>query len=87
MTFSDMSCLATLQTSALRCSSLTVLTGPSGSPGRGSGRLPMYCKDLRISNEGKTTVGIVGMLLWSSVLLLWRVASMANVTSAGRLGT
>ena len=86
MMFSNMSCLATLQTSALQCSLLTVLTVPCGSPGRGSGRLPMYRKDHRISNEGRTIVGIVGMLPWSLVLLLQRVASIASVISAGRLG-
>ena len=87
MMCNGMSCLVTHRMSALRCSSLTVLTVPCGSLGRGSSRLPMYRKDRRISNEGKTTVGIVGMLLWSLVLLLRRVVSMANVTSAGRLGT
>ena len=75
--------------SALQCSLLTVLTVltvPCGSPGRGSGRLPMYRKDRRISNGGKTTVEVVGMLPWSLVLLLQRVASVASVISVGRLG-
>ena len=87
MMCSDMSCLATLRTSALRCSSLTVLTVPCGFRGRGSVRLLMYHNDRSISNGGKTTVGIVGMLPWSLVLLLRRVASVASVISAGRLGT
>ena len=82
-----MSCLAANQTSALRCSLLTVLTVPCGFQGRGSGRLLMYRKDHSISNGGKTTVGIVGMLPWSLVLLLQRVASVASVISAERLGT
>ena len=86
MTFSDMSCLATLQMSALQCSSLTVLTVPCGSPGRGSGRLPMYHKDRRISSKGRIIVETVGMLPWSLVLLLRRVASVASVISVGRLG-
>ena len=86
MTFSNMSCLATLQTSALQCSSLTVLTVPCGFPGRGNVRLPMYHNGHRISNGGRTIVGIVGMLPWSLVLLLRRVASVASVISVGRLG-
>ena len=87
MMCNDMSCLATHQTSALRCNSLTVLTVPCGSLGRGNVCLPMYHNGHRISNGGRTIVGIVGMLPWSLVLLLQRAASMANVTSAGRLGT
>ena len=47
----------------------------------------MYLSGLSISNGGKTIVEIVGMLPWSLVLLLRRVASVANVISAGRLGT
>ena len=86
MMFCNMSCLATLQTSALQCSSLTVLTVPGGSLGRGNVRLPMYRNGRRISNGGNTIVGIVGMLPWSLVLLLRRVASVASVISAGRLG-
>ena len=82
----DMSCLATHQTSALRCSSLTVLTVPCGFRGRGSVHLLMYPSGRNISNEGTIKVKIVGTLLWSLVLLLRRVASMASVISAGRLG-
>ena len=48
----------------------------------------MYLSGHSISNGGNSIVGIVGMLLRSSVLLLLqRVVSVANVTSAGRLGT
>ena len=47
----------------------------------------MYLSGLSISNRGNSMVEIVGTLLWSLVLLLRRAASMANVTSAGRLGT
>ena len=83
----DMSCLATCQTSALQCNSLTVLTVPCGSTGRGNGLLLMYLSGLSISNGGNSIVEIVGTLLWSLVLLLRRAASVANVTSAGRLGT
>ena len=84
---SDMSCLATLQMSALRCSLLTVLTVPCGFRGCGSVHLLMYLSGLSISNGGNSIVEIVGTLLWSLVLLLRRAASVANVTSAGRLGT
>ena len=47
----------------------------------------MYPNGLSISNGGNSTVEIMGTLLWSLVLLLRRMASVANVTSAGRLGT
>ena len=47
----------------------------------------MYLSGLSISNGGNSIVEIVGTLLWSLVLLLRRAASVANVTSAGRLGT
>ena len=86
MIFSDMSCLATLRASKLRCSLLTVLIVLCGSPGRGNVQLPMYHNGHRISNGGSTIVRIVGMLPWSLVLLLRRVASVASVISAGRLG-
>ena len=82
-----MSCLAIRPTSALRCSLLTVLTVQCGFRGRGSVHLLMYLSGRSISNEGNSIVEIVGTLLWSLVLLLWRAASVANVTSAGRLGT
>ena len=82
-----MSCLAIRPTSALRCSSLTVLIVRCGFRGRGSVLLLMYPNGLSISNGGNSTIEIVGTLLWSLVLLLRRVVSMANVTSAGRLGT
>ena len=48
--------------------------------------MPMYHNGHRISNGGRNIVGIVGMLPWSLVLLLQRVASMANVISVGMLG-
>ena len=83
----DMSCLAIRRTSALRCSSLTVLTVRCGFQGRGSVLLLMYLSGLSISNGGNSTIEIVGTLLWSLVLLLRRVVSVANVTSAVRLGT
>ena len=86
MMCNGMSCLATHRTSALRCNSLTVLTVPCGSPGRGSGLSPMYRKGRNISNGGIIRVEIVGTLLWSLVLLLRRVASVASVISVGRLG-
>ena len=85
--FNGMSCLATHRTSVLRCNSLTVLTVQCGFRGRGSVHLLMYLSGRSISNEGNSIVEIVGTLLWSLVLLLQRVASVANVTSAGRLGT
>ena len=81
-----MSCLATHRTSALRCSSLTVLTVQCGFRGRGSVHLLMHLSGRSISNKGNSIVEIVGTLLWSLVLLLRRAASVANVTSAGRLG-
>ena len=87
MMCNDMSCLAIQQTSALRCSLLTVLTVRCGFRGHGSVHLLMYLNGLSISNVGNSIVEVVGTLLWSLVLLLRRVVSVANVTSAVRLGT
>ena len=50
-----MSCLAIRRTSALRCSSLTVLTVQCGFRGRGSVHLLMYLSGLSISNGGNST--------------------------------
>ena len=86
MTFSDMSCLVTLQMSVPRCNSLTVLTVPCGFLAHGNDRFHMCCKDHSISNGGKITVGTMGMLPWSLVLWPQRAVSMASVISAGRLG-
>ena len=82
-----MSCLATHRTSALRCNSLTVLTVQCGFRGRGSVHLLMYLSGRSISNEGNSIVEIVGTLLWSLVLLLRRVASVASVIFVERQGT
>ena len=82
-----MSCLATHRTSALQCNSLTVLTVQCGFRGRGSIHLLMYFSGRSIGNEGNSIVEIVGTLLWSLVLLLRRVVSVANVTSVEKQAT
>ena len=86
MMFSNMSCFVTLQMSAPQCNLLTVLTVPCGFLARGNNQLHMSRNDRSISNRGKIpTVETVGILLWSSVLQLRRVVSVASVTSAEKL--